>query len=139
MNPEKVDELLKLIAAANPHDKEQLLEINTMFWCEQQQVKLLYVDNNCISYVNHDGEEITRWHERLPRFDVTGNRQALKLCRPKGWHTHAVPVVWYSSEGFQGIAFEWLKNINLISPALPTEELAELYVIILATMNSKIF
>jgi hypothetical protein len=136
----ETNELLNLIAGIDPTDSEFLEIINFKFHVWRLQIPV--IRNEWLHFspsdwgdfyiFNNHGESLARIPAQ--QWNVAGSRDALKLHRPEGWDTYAYRN--WSMKGSIGVAH----NNNPRCPvpdcstykALPTEELAELHVIIQA-------
>jgi hypothetical protein len=133
----KTDELLNLIAAVDPTDRAALDVINGKFHIWRLGL----------------GDRAASWFKSGPRFyqicgtvgetiatvpadmwNVTGSRDAIKAHRPRGWYTYA----YLSWDGYAGRALTRAPRDHdeFTTHAYKTEELAELYVVIL-TLNQE--
>jgi hypothetical protein len=113
-------ELLALIAA-EPKDTIGLREIDAHVWCWINNVQLIEFDRYGLVYTYGDISG-TFWQDFNVSNEYSTSRNALKTIRPERFSFNM-------SSSFE-IYHAQLGTFS--SPSLPTEELAELYAIILA-------
>lgn len=123
--------ILKMIEEVDPADTAALDEIDARVWCFVQKIdtEYEYSDGRFVSYHQplHAAEgEYWSAHD-FPEY--TRSRDALKATRPDGC-TLCIKVLENGSD----IGWLYPKDSDdaIYAPLLPTEELAELYVIIQA-------
>lgn len=134
MASEDAKKILILIETAHPEHKARLNEIDARVHAYVHHLEFLrllhpYRMASSRSYYGRG----RKGNERIWRGPAyTRSRDDLKGIRPKGWHSYAAPA---GSDCvfplFQALA-QLPSGRAALSPALPTEELAELHAIIQA-------
>ena len=140
--------ILKMIEEVQPDDVAKLDEIDARVWCylyspktpAEQLVWILDDDGKVIDETFQQEFWIEYGLKRHSRY--CRSRDALKAIRPEGCHSYASAWAWTGKEGFGGkcmrYAAHWPdKDDDMVSPPLPTEELAELHAIIQAIAHDR--
>jgi hypothetical protein len=132
----KTNELQNFLEDLNSFDRVTLDEVNFKFhvWRLGLGAEAKGWHKKCDSFLHvMEFDILNEQHETIAtipvyKWDVAGNRSALKMNRPENWHIYSVPVAWLDPElGWIGIAVKrgpyehYCYNIRC-----QTEELAEL-------------
>lgn len=128
----EAQKILEMIENVDPNDTNTLDEIDARVWCYNKGYAFDGIEKKGsymkIFYQDNEGSQVVRGFMHNPAPEYTRSRDALKGIRPDGW------VYFVSCDGLSNCAAAIIKEIKLTrkSPELPTEELAELHVIIQA-------
>lgn len=127
-----ITELLKMIEEVDPLDTEKLDEIDVRVWC-------------CLTSPPASLENFMEWRKKdkettisdilynSPERKYTRSRDALKAIRPDGWQV-SITGPYRNENGSYAMLNIWEigEEIQIDTPTLPTEELAELHAILQA-------
>jgi hypothetical protein len=127
-----MDELLNLIAGADPTNDQQMDDVNFRFhaWrlkIDKQATSLFRWGDTIHIFDHHQSLDTVPVHH----WNVSRSRDALKAHRPDGW---LFDLDWISAERFTGQLYKSARftSVHFQSLLCPTEELAELYALVLA-------
>lgn len=135
-NAKRIDqakELLTMIEAVDCEDRVTMVEINCLFWCCLQDKRWMgnYIDGDD-AYVNEDKSINYIGIHYQP---YASSRDALKAARPPEWKViaegYADQFVFELTKCVPA-ADDYLEDIEVSSPYMPTEELAEFHAIVQA-------
>lgn len=129
--------ILKMIEEVDPGDRDGLgkIECAVECWLQKKELKLKHLGHSDFSsdwvYLDPD-DEGALIPVLIPQY--TRSRDALKAIRPEGWITSKIQAMMVVAEGivWQASTDKIAATTHMVSPFLPTEELAELHAIIQA-------
>lgn len=114
----EAETILKLIEEVDPKDSDKLDEIDARVWAIAHGIS--YEEENRL-------REYGKLAGQPPKY--TRSRDALKSIRPEGWEWD---IYFHYGTPYVTFTKMWPDPINIKTPDLPTEELAELHAIIQA-------